>query len=156
MSTDIQIITPPVANESDALDAGLVALTEAISKRDADLVAHGFLGGDFGYGAQFENEVFMMHPFCWCEQVDCLWCTIWLSNETDCSEEEAHAHRDKQIAQLAPIYGEGVHQAPNFWHKRTGLMVHWYKWIGRGMEITNPNAADFSEVLRECMESVGA
>ena len=26
------------------------------------------------YGTLFENDVFMMHPFCWCEQDDCPWC----------------------------------------------------------------------------------
>ena len=26
------------------------------------------------YGVDYENDVFMMHPFCWCEQEDCPWC----------------------------------------------------------------------------------
>lgn len=26
------------------------------------------------YGTKFENDVFMMHPFCWCEKDDCPWC----------------------------------------------------------------------------------
>jgi hypothetical protein len=27
------------------------------------------------YGADYENEVFMMHSYCWCENDDCPWCT---------------------------------------------------------------------------------
>ena len=26
------------------------------------------------YGVEHENDVFMMHPFCWCERQDCPWC----------------------------------------------------------------------------------
>lgn len=62
---DIEFITPPKANKNDAIDAGLVALTEAISKIDEELVAHGALGGEFGYGADFENDVFVMRSYYW-------------------------------------------------------------------------------------------
>ena len=27
------------------------------------------------YGTDFESETFMMHPFCWCDEDDCPWCT---------------------------------------------------------------------------------
>src|SRR5690606_35696842 len=26
------------------------------------------------YGVEYENDVFMIHPFCWCERQDCPWC----------------------------------------------------------------------------------
>lgn len=26
------------------------------------------------YGADYENDVFMMHRFCWCEKESCPWC----------------------------------------------------------------------------------
>lgn len=26
------------------------------------------------YGTNFENDVFMMHRYCWCEEEDCPWC----------------------------------------------------------------------------------
>jgi hypothetical protein len=26
------------------------------------------------YGTNYENDVFMMHEFCWCEREDCPWC----------------------------------------------------------------------------------
>lgn len=32
------------------------------------------LGGENGYGVDYENDIFMMHPFCWCENETCRWC----------------------------------------------------------------------------------
>lgn len=32
------------------------------------------LGGEGGYGVDYENDTFMMHPFCWCDQETCKWC----------------------------------------------------------------------------------
>lgn len=52
----------------------LRALTEAIVKQDGTKWVGGFLGGEFGYGARWDSEVFLMRPFCWCERDDCPWC----------------------------------------------------------------------------------
>lgn len=151
----LTIFTPPVADETEVLDFSLVALTEAISQVDADALSHGCLGGEFGYGARCENDVFMMHPYCWCEHVDCLWCTVWLSNETECTEEQAEEHRRKQVAEVFAVYGYGgFEQAPNFWHKPSGLQVCWYKWIGRDMQVRNPRCVNIADVFRECLASV--
>jgi len=62
---ELQIITPPIADPADILDGGLVELTKAIDMIDPDVVAHGALGGSYGYGAQYENDVFVMRPFYW-------------------------------------------------------------------------------------------
>lgn len=89
------------------------------------------------YGTDYENDVFMMHRYCWCEKPECLWCTIWLSNETDCSEDEARAYREKQVAWVREKYGDWAAEhpaAPNFWFKPTGFQLRWYKYIGRGMK----------------------
>jgi hypothetical protein len=42
----------------------------------------------------------------------------------------------------------------NFLHKPTGLAISWYKRIGRGMTIENPNNADFVKVLAECCDEL--
>jgi len=26
------------------------------------------------YGTEYENDIFMMHPYCWCEKESCPWC----------------------------------------------------------------------------------
>lgn len=63
MQHEVQIITPPTAETP--LDDMLVEITKAISLLDSDRVAHGFLGGEFGYGAKYENDVFVMRPYYW-------------------------------------------------------------------------------------------
>lgn len=70
----ITIITPPVASIS--IDLDLVNLTEYLCEKVfKDKWAGGMgLGGQYGYGCNYENDVFMMHPFCWCEKDDCKWC----------------------------------------------------------------------------------
>jgi hypothetical protein len=52
---------------------GLVLIVAALSRSGVELSA-GILGGEFGYGAVYENAVFEMHPYCWCERDDCPWC----------------------------------------------------------------------------------
>lgn len=156
-----EMIAPANALSSgDALSEGLYALSETIirglqSERDG-----GGLGGRFGYGANFENEVFMMHPFCWCEQPDCLWCMIWLSNQTGCSEDESRAHRDNHIRLIREKYGDWCADqhsgAPHFWHKPSGFQVRWYKWIGRDMEVSDEriNGLQWGQIMLQCFESL--
>jgi hypothetical protein len=46
---------------------GLIELTKAIAAIDTERVAHGFLGGEHGYGAHWQNDVFEMRPYYWGE-----------------------------------------------------------------------------------------
>jgi hypothetical protein len=70
-----QVFGPPNALTSgDALSQGLYALSELIIRGLQPDERGGGLGGEFGYGANFENDVFMMHRYCWCESEDCAWC----------------------------------------------------------------------------------
>ena len=70
----VTIVLPPVA--STDIDLDLVNLTEYITKKvfKGEWQGGGLLGGEFGYGVDFENEVFMMHHYCWCEKDKCKWC----------------------------------------------------------------------------------
>lgn len=160
----IEVIVPAGADETDVLDFSLVVLTEAISKLDEDKVVHGFLGGEFGYGAHWDNDVFQMHPYCWCEQPDCAWCygcTCGDNTMVDyhttkpgikcdwCSE----VHKYGGVGALPPD-DEPHYGAPHFWHKPSGFRVWWYKYIGRGMNVHNPNNADVAAIFRECMKSL--
>lgn len=139
-----------VANKPDHLYASLLQLADLILDT-SDVDEHEDI-------RNFENEVFFMHSYCWCEKIDCLHCTPWLGNETNCSEDESRAYRKKQEAEIAERFGSGSlnnwGRAPNFWHKRTGMKVNWYKHIGRGMEFYNPNNADIIEVFQECISSL--
>ena len=57
-------------------DSDLVHLTEWLTNEvfKGECQGGGLLGGEFGYGVEYENDTFMMHPFCWCEQDSCRWC----------------------------------------------------------------------------------
>lgn len=76
------------------------------------------------YGANFENDVFSMRRFCWCEREDCEWCR----------EED---------------------RGPNFWHKKSGLKVWWYKYIGRDMEVNMKlSESEIHGVYNDCIDSI--
>lgn len=213
MSVEVQIITPPVADQTDALDHGLVALTEAICQVTGEESGYG-LGGRFGYGENFENEVFMMHRFCWCDGEDCRWCSEdacgcahtnpryyldgkqvsdwskandsivaplpWKIAKDGTPEYEAASLAfDKSIEErdrrLKTVWPARIHTceprgmmadraegstwlppqgAPNFWHKKSGLKVWWYKWIGRDMETNSAEGVDLQAVFSECLASL--
>lgn len=215
---DIEIITPPRADQSKMIDFGLVALTEAIAQVDAERVGHGCLGGEFGYGAHWDNDVFTMRTYYWgdcdcgadereaewskvhkhaddcyrhkvaadllaaggtrsdfsdtyIERPDSISYTDWgkiedearkrwcrhfgLSFPQGCAVHCTCGH-DKLYAAWAKDNGHRptcALELPNFLHKRTGMEVRWYKWIGRDMEAVNV-PKDAAAVFRECMESL--
>lgn len=112
--------TPPERSE-DMISEALCTLTKAISKKEPDSRVRGLLGGDYGYGCDYSNDVFAMKPYCWCESPDCGWC-------------------------------EG--NKSNFYHKKSGVKIWWYKYIGRGMKINNKKDADIIKVIDECILSL--
>jgi hypothetical protein len=67
----MEIIIPKGATTN--IENGLVKLTEAICNKTGESGGFG-LGGEFGYGVEYENDTFMLHPFCWCDKEDCKWC----------------------------------------------------------------------------------
>lgn len=198
----VEIILP--ACIMDSLANGLVDLTEAIAAHDADAVAHGFLGGEFGYGGHWDDDLFMMRPYCWCEREDCPWCagcncpaasfhyfvdgqevryqqySDFFDSETggllfDRPEYEhegwmrkADAANKRRTERHDPVcdhcLGKGMYApyppgrgAPNFWHKPSGLMVWWYKYIGRSMESAGGNAKlDARGIINDCIARVKA
>ena len=56
------------------INNGLVKITQVSHEKGND-ISGGVLGGEFAYGAYIENDVFKMHPYCWCEQYDCEYCS---------------------------------------------------------------------------------
>jgi hypothetical protein len=40
----------------------------------------GGLGGQYGYGSNYESDIFMLHRYCWCEDDNCKWCNGEMPN----------------------------------------------------------------------------
>lgn len=177
MTTEIEIILPPTADQSDPLEFSLIALTQAIGQINSAQVAHGLLGGEYGYGAHWENDVFLMHPYCWCgKEGECPWCTgcavyqdagaCKVCSDEGLSLEQRRSAPPEQKCDYSS--GRGVfarfgpwtldHQRhyydpPNFWHKASNFRVTWYKWIGRETT-TNGISADLAAIFAECLASL--
>lgn len=125
------------ANEYDSyLDSMLRCVAEE-AKQDPNEWAE-------KYGTNFENDVFMMHPFCWCEKDTCPWCCGCTCDDKKCSY-------CISFGKEGSIPGKG---APNFWHKRSGFRVWWYKYIGRSTTIYCEKEIDLGSIYKDCMDSL--
>lgn len=116
----------------DALDAAMRTIGVAASPEPDSEWAE-------KYGTNTDNEVFMMHRFCWCEKDDCPWCGGEITPE------------------LMKEFGFDKEQetAPNFWYKPLDFKVWWYKYIGRGMETNMQlSALELSEMVTQCLKAV--
>jgi hypothetical protein len=216
----VEIITPKRADQSKMIDFGLVALTEAIAQVAPDTLGGGLLGGEFGYGANFENDAFTMRTYYWgdcdcgADEREAEWSAahkhapdcymhkvagdLLAAGGTRSSFSDTYIERPKAVTYdqwqktedatrkkwckhfgLSYPAGCAIHctcghdklfsawvndnghrptcalELPNFLHKRTGMEVRWYKWIGRGMESVGV-PKDVAAVFRECMESLSA
>lgn len=139
---DITLVLPECSD--DKISADLRYLTEILMRQGAETTG-GFLGGTFGYGADFENDVFMMHPFCWCEENDCPWCLPCFCEIEKRGDEWTTTKECQNCA-------DDNQRAPNFLHKESGTKVHWYKYIGRGMEVDLHG--DWMTLFDECIQSI--
>lgn len=141
--TLVQFIGAPNGETSDNwLSNALYVLSELLLRTIcSDQSAYGFLGGRYGYGATFENNVFVMAPDC-----------------QDCS-----CPRKPYINEAGEYWvDEYDHQPacesdrPCFRHKASGVQVDWYKWIGRDMTVSpeGVSAQALANALRECFKSI--
>jgi hypothetical protein len=69
----VQVVVPAVSR--DEISIGLRNLTRALADRGIGRADAFGLGGPDGYGVDYENDTFLMHPYCWCEQESCRWCS---------------------------------------------------------------------------------
>ena len=189
--------------QDDYISQTFRQLTEAIHNHKlADASGYG-LGGEFGYGVDFENDVFMIHRYCWCDKDNCLWCMSctcplearifhyfvdnnevsfeeWLDfykrnislSSLDTNREAISNQINQRRSESCEEYPElfcdfcaGKHEvyllsgqkgvaAPNFWHKKSGFRVWWYKWIGRDNKMYNPNDLNLKSMFADCFSSL--
>ncbi len=113
-----------VANE-------LYALSERIGRANPDEQSHGVLGGEWGYGQDFINDAFEMHPYWWGD------CTCGVDEE---DEETPHSSECRYV--LA-----------NF--KCGAVEVRWYKYIGRGMSVNREvSRKEWRDIFARCEASL--
>jgi hypothetical protein len=67
---------------------GLYEISKALCLQNPENQMHGFLGGEYGYGQEFKNNVFEMHSFWWGD------CTCGFDEKED-EWEESHRHSDE-------------------------------------------------------------
>lgn len=184
-------------------------LTEVLDNAGSEK-SGGLLGGVYGYGCDYENDVFEMHPFWWgdCEcgfdaleaewedahdhESSCYQAVIRQRGfldfddprRDDLTYEEREKHNGDIVAAvcaemgLDPYYGSYVHCAcshdqawktwrgehdhdpkcgvvrPNFLHKKSGVRVDWYKYIGRSMEAPDVDRVEWQRIMDEALDSV--
>jgi hypothetical protein len=144
----IEIILPPVASSDREMD--LVNLTEYLSKKLKLDTSFG-LGGEYGYGVDYENDTFMMKPYCWCEQEDsCLWCMM--------NDPKENKNYDKMKKEITKRFGKECADwggAPQFYYKPTKFWIRWYKWIGRDNEYGKKiSDKEWRKMIEKCIKSI--
>lgn len=136
------------------VSSGLYELSAQLGKRNPDAQSYGLLGGEWGYGQDFANDVFEMHPFWWGD------CT--------CGQEKRAAKLDDEHPDLSddewieweranPHDPRCRYEMPNFRHFASGYTVEWYKYIGRSEKANRPiSYTEFVQIITECLASIGA
>lgn len=87
--SDLLLIFPEVSE--DLVSNMMVAITKKIEESGDEIAVQGVLGGTYGYGAHYKNDVFEMRPFYW---GDCICDYDTLRNEW----EDSNSH-DKECYQ---------------------------------------------------------
>ena len=67
----INIVVPKGMLGPDELETELDTFVRSIAERVSTNPEEEWAGK---YGTDFENDVFMMHRYCWCDQDNCPWC----------------------------------------------------------------------------------
>jgi hypothetical protein len=135
----VEVVLPEQAS------GDLVKLTEYLTKKlfKGEWQGGGLLGGEYGYGVDYENDTFMMHHYCWCEEPGCEWCL-------GCSCEFESDDSWKVVKTCDNCKGD-KERAPNFVYKPTNTKIWWYKWIGRSQEQEGELPKGY---LKKCKDSV--
>lgn len=67
----LTVIMPKI--DDNKISKSLRQLTKDICTKKGDYHPNE-IGGSSAYGVTYENDVFAMHPYCWCDKDDCPWC----------------------------------------------------------------------------------
>jgi len=124
----------------------LYDLSQTLAEKNPDAQAHGFLGGEFGYGQDFTNDVFEMHPYWWGD-CQCGYEESEMEWESDHPHDpacwqERWGHEHTRVLVLGLAYDEMQRlmrewEVANGWDGRPGVAVFcdcgqddlWQKWV---------------------------
>ena len=109
---ETKIILPQAAfteyDSQDKISNGLRYLTRILIGEKAPLLG---LGGAYGYGTDFESNIFMMHPYCWCDKDDCPWCA-----GCQCPESAYHYYIDGKETSYEEWLKFYTDRVPGVWY----------------------------------------
>jgi hypothetical protein len=112
------------------------------------------------YGSTYENDVFSLHPYCWCYDKDCPWCAYctcppryFVGDQEVMFDEKWNEERTVIYDRTCDFCVNKGMPLPNFHYKPLDLRVWWYKYIGRDMQ-QNIAVPDLNKVLNHCLESI--
>lgn len=140
------------------VSSNLYELSKSLAEKNPDGQYHGFMGGEYGYGQNFKNDVFEMMPYYWGE-CDCGY---------DEKEEEFINHfsnksiNDTEKEMAWHQFAKENHHSdrcsiirPNFEHFSSKTEISWYKYIGRGMSCNKKwDHQKWMEIFLECSKSL--
>lgn len=115
----------------------LYELSEALGKKSPDVQAHGLLGGEWGYGQDFKNNAFEMHPYWWGD------CTCGF-DEKDSAWSDEHPHTETCFFNRYQAEEKRLECSGISFNKRHNLMTKWAKANGC------TDAPNGMEVYRDC------
>jgi hypothetical protein len=64
---------PSMDTNEELVSSGLREITKRLGEINGLENLDG-LGGQYGYGHNYDSDVFQMHRYCWCDQENCPWC----------------------------------------------------------------------------------
>ena len=135
----IEIVLPPTSENQISKD--LRNLTKEIKLFTGNDNVHGILGGEFGYGEEFKNDVFEMHPFWWGD-CTCGWDEMQYNFEENNPHEEHCYQSELKRRNPESPYTEAAKLAEERGLPMQGSAIHCdcrYKALETQFYIDNPN-----------------
>lgn len=148
--TVVQVFVPG-RSDGDPLSECLRLLTFQLKRSFPNEDDCGFgLGGSNGYGVAFENDVFLMHPQCWCEREgECPWCTGCGAYQESDRPDACKACAEDRFPHTAGCYQSELKAAMQPWDEAHGIAgVDIWDWP-RGM-LSKRSAAEKRVAMRLC------
>ena len=82
------------------------------------------------YGLHYDNAVFEMHPYCWCDEKSCPMC-------------------------VGHVVENGQQTRTTFFHKPSGFRLHWYKYAMHSVDVNQQlEEEQLVAIVADCIKSL--